>query len=179
MLQTDKTVKKISLAVQAGDSPGTYNYTKEPAALEFIYGIESAGLTPFELAIDSLAPGESTTLTVGGNELESFFGSLFIPLCKAIGLKLFPVSLTVEVEVTDCGEATPREIVAAMAQSVGHGGGCGGGDCGCGCSVGSPKNNAAPLTFLRQRSLTLIGLASIRVSRPVRFFMRVSNEWSK
>ena len=134
MLQTDKIVKKISLAVQAGDSPGCYNYTKEPAALEFIFGIESAGLTPFELAIDSLAPGESTTLTVAGNELESFFSGLFIPFCKAAGIRLLPASLTVEVEVIDCCKATPREIVAAMAQSVGHGGGCSGGDCGCGCS---------------------------------------------
>lgn len=133
MTHVDKTVQNISLAIQAGDQPATDNYTPAPVHFDFIYGIETNGLTPFELTLHELEPGESTTIELKGTAMEEYFGNLLVPFSRSIRLRLIPNRLYLHITLKKCRNATPREIVRAMAQSVGYGGGCGGGDCGCGC----------------------------------------------
>lgn len=131
MTPNDKVVSNISLSLLAGDNPETYNLSPAPVSFDFIFGIETSGLTPFELILNEMRTGESTSIELAGNDLESFFGNLFQSFCKVISLHHIPDILFLQVTLEKCAEASPREIVQAMAKSVGHGG-CGGG-CGCGC----------------------------------------------
>lgn len=133
MKYVDKTLQKISLALLAGDTCEEYNYTRDPLSFDFIFGIGTEGLTPFELTLNEMKIQEEVEIKLTANELEPFFGNLFIPFCKRIGLQLIPQTLCLLVTLQNYSDPSAREIVQAMAKSVGHGGGCSGNDCGCGC----------------------------------------------
>lgn len=127
----DKSMKKISLSLLAGNDPRTPSLTPSAVCFDFIYGTGSEGLTAFERVLTDMEIGQTKELSLSSNEIEKYFGTLFVSLRQSLGLHLLPDSLTLYVELLACTEVEPREIVKAMAKSVGHGS-CSG-SCGCGC----------------------------------------------
>lgn len=128
-------MKKVSMKLNAGTSPGKYNFTPEPVTLEFIYGISGQGMTGFELQMKGKREGDTVRLTVTQQEARPYFGALFNELTHAAGVTIMPPQLYLEFKVTNIKTAENREVVKAMAKSLGHGsGGSGcGGSCDCGC----------------------------------------------
>jgi hypothetical protein len=129
---TIKALKKVTLslnAASAGCESGKVNLTSAPVSFEFIYGLASDGLCPFESTLQDKRAGESLTLTVPTAEAHEFFGHLFLPLRQALGLQIMPQTIALKVEITAVIDAGSREVVQALAKS---GSGCGG-SCGCGC----------------------------------------------
>jgi hypothetical protein len=129
---TIKALKKVTLslsAASAGVEAGKGKLTGAPVSFEFIYGLASDGLCPFESALQDKRAGESLTLTVPTAETHEFFGHLFSPLRQALGLQIMPQTIALKVEITSVIDAGNREVVQALAKS---GSGCGG-SCGCGC----------------------------------------------
>lgn len=127
-------LKKITILIEAeiaGGAPKECNLSDTPVAFEFIYGVASSGLCPFEVALHEKNEGEHLTLTVLASEAHEFFGHLFLPLSQALGLHIIPETITLNVEVTGVTEADNREVVQSLARAL-AGGGCGG-SCGCGC----------------------------------------------
>jgi hypothetical protein len=104
-----------------------------PVDFSFLYGIGSDGLCPFELALSEKCQGDTLRLMVGAAESREFFGHLLIPLRQAFNLRAMPESMWLQIEVTGVTDADNREVVKALAENIGHGGGCGG-TCDCGCS---------------------------------------------
>ncbi|MCP4338217.1 MAG: hypothetical protein GY799_04870 [Desulfobulbaceae bacterium] len=132
MTATIKVLKKVTLslsAANAGGESGKANLTSAPVNFEFIYGLASDGLCPFESALQDKRAGESLTLTVPTAETHEFFGHLLLPLRQALGLQIMPQTIALKVEITTVIDAGNREVVQALAKS---GSGCGG-SCGCGC----------------------------------------------
>lgn len=123
--------KKIGLTIQAGSGPGKYNLTPSPMAFEFLYGIGSDGLTPFEVMLGGKAEGDTLTLAVSADDAPQFFGHFLLPLRQGLGLHLLPAEIRLDLKVTAVSDAENREVVQALARAAGHGG-CGG-SCGCGC----------------------------------------------
>ncbi len=129
-----QVLKKVTLAIIAGSTgsePGEYKSTYSPVPFEFIYGLASVGLCPFENAMYDKREGETLTLTVSISEAPEFFGHLFLPFRQALGLQIMPETITLKVEVIAVSDAENREIVQSLAKALAHGG-CGG-SCGCGC----------------------------------------------
>jgi hypothetical protein len=124
-------LKKVGLAILAGHTPGQFNLTPSPMALEFLYGIGSDGLTPFEVTLGGKAEGDTLTVKVSADDAPQFFGHFFPPLRQALGLHLLPAEICLDLKVTAVTDAENREVVQALARAAGHGG-CGG-SCGCGC----------------------------------------------
>lgn len=125
-------MKKVTLSLipgSAGSASGKGGLTGSPAIFEFIYGLASGGLCPFESALSDKRAGESLSLNVSNAEAEEFFGHLFFPLRQALGLQLMPQAITLKVEVKAVVEADNREVVQSLAKATS---GCGG-SCGCGC----------------------------------------------
>jgi hypothetical protein len=125
-------LKKVTLLLMAGSESGQYNLTGSPVIFEFIYGVASDGLCPFEGALHDKREGESLILTVSTSEAHEFFGHLFLPLRQALGLHIMPATIILKVEVTAVNDAENREVVQSLAKALASGC-CGGGSCGCGC----------------------------------------------
>ncbi len=131
MTPTIQHLKKVGLAILAGSSPGKFNFTPVPMAFEFLYGIGSDGLTPFEVVLGGKAPGDALNLAVSADEAPQFFGHFLLPLRQGLGLHPLPGEICLELKVTAVTDAENKELVQALARAAGHGG-CGG-SCGCGC----------------------------------------------
>lgn len=125
-------LKKVKLAILAGGEAGTYSLTPSPTVFEFLYGIGSDGLEPFESALCGKYSGESLALSLKADEAPAFFGRFLGPVRHLLGLHPMPPTLFLHVTVTAVEDAENREVVQALARSAGHGG-CGG-SCDCDCS---------------------------------------------
>jgi len=128
---TTQLLKKITLSLLAGSTPDTMNLAQSPVTMEFIYGVGSSGLCPFETVLHDKQQGENLTLSVSADEAGEYFGHLLLPLRQALGLQLMPATMHLRIEVSGVRDADDREVVQSLAKALAHGG-CGG-SCGCGC----------------------------------------------
>ncbi len=131
MVSSEKMMKKISLNLIAGSAPESSSFTPSPVVLEFIFGAGSAGLTPFEIALDGMQVGERLSLKLATHEWISYFGHHYAPIREKLGLLIIPDTLFLEAELTAQSEPSAREVVQYMAKAMSQGG-CGCGD-GCTC----------------------------------------------
>lgn len=118
---TVENLMKVSVNIDA-NPPSTENAKSVP--FEFIFGVGSEGVTPFEKALFGKSVGDSIQLDIAPTEYCQTVGHLELPLREQSGI-MAPTH--VQVTVTDIVRAQDREVVKAMAA----GGGCS--DCGCGC----------------------------------------------
>jgi len=122
---------KVQLNFRAGTGPDRMDIPLENPGFEFIFGIGTGGLTPFEHQLAELSVGDKITLQLQQEDAQHHFEHLFPPVR---GLFLDRPDLFLEVALAGVGPADSREVIRAMAEMTAHGeGGCGGG-CGCGCS---------------------------------------------
>jgi hypothetical protein len=129
---TIQHLKKVTLSLSAGSEPGKFNLSSSPVDFEFIYGVASYGLCPFESALADKRPGDILTINVSTNEGHEYFGHFFPSLRKTLGIQIMPVMLSLQIEVSRVIDAEAREVVQSLAKALSHGG-CGGScDCGCG-----------------------------------------------
>ena len=129
MTATVQPLKKVTLSLVAGNDSGKNNLTDSPVHFEFIYGLASGGLCPFEGALHDKAPGETLTLKIPTSDAQQYFGHLFLPLRQALGLHIMPAMIHLQIEITAVKDAENREVVQYLAKASS---GCGG-SCGCGC----------------------------------------------
>ena len=134
MTATVQQLKKVTLTLNANNDDSetaSCHLTGSPAILDFIFGIASTGLCPFESALYNKGEGENQIFTIAASEGHEFFGHLFLPLRQALGLQIMPEKIVLKVEVTAVADPDNREVVQSLAKALA---GCGhGGSCGCGC----------------------------------------------
>ncbi len=123
-----ENLTKITISIQAGTSQDTMTLTPKYPGLKFIFGLGSAGMTPFEYELVDKAEGESVLIHLKKEGFHSFFEHLNPPL-----MDLFDVrdNIYLRVKISTVTPAENREIIKAMADMAAHGGT--GSDCGCGC----------------------------------------------
>ena len=117
---------KVHLQIKA--VPGQGNKTSEPANADvvLIYGIGSAGISPFEKMLHAKSVGDAFSLPVEPGADGVIFGHLHCSLTQTI--QMAP-PYTLHITVASVTPAPAQEVIRAMAQTTGCGGGCG---CGCG-----------------------------------------------
>ncbi len=114
-------LKKVTLSVEAGTTPDGVNLTPAPQSLEFVFGVGSDGLTPFEFALAGKSEGDEASLQLNPDEICTLPGNIFSPFFQMPpgGMRLYVKATVVRVRTAD-----NREVIRAMAGSTG---------CGCGC----------------------------------------------
>ena len=127
---TIQLLKKVTLSLTAGSTPEKCS-PPAPVALEFIYGVASDGLCPFESALDGKGEGDTLVLSVPIAEAHEFFGHILQPLLQALGLLILPETISLKIGITAVSDADNRDVVQSLAKALGPGS-CGG-SCGCGC----------------------------------------------
>lgn len=124
-------LKRVTLSVKLTHPAGEDGYAQS-SRLRFFYGIAADGLTPFEMALSDKRVGERLCCELLSTQRGEYFGHLLPFMHRALGNDPIGPSLSLEVEVLAVEDPDNRELVQAMARSLGHG--CGGENCDCGCS---------------------------------------------
>lgn len=125
-----ENLKKVFLSIDVYDGKGN-SLVAEPRSFSFIFGAASNGLCPLEIALNEHLVGDSVRVKIAGNDMGEICGHLLQPLRMALDLPVMPNQLSLDISVADVCVAENREIVQAIAKSIG-GGSCHG-DCSCGC----------------------------------------------
>ena len=120
---------KVSLELEAGSRPDHMDLTKNPLPHDFVFGAAANGITPFEKALFAGAVGDEQTFQITKDNAYDILGHLRSPLLRHLSV---PLPFFLKARITRIDQADNREVIQAMAASLG---GCGDGcDCGCGCS---------------------------------------------
>lgn len=124
---TIEPLDSVRLAVEAGTEEGCFDLTEAPFTLEFVFGIGTEGLTPFEFELSKRTVGEEMRVAARRETAPQFFRHLTLPLFQQLQP---PESFFIQVRVMEARPARGREVVQAMAALTE----CGSeGGCGCGC----------------------------------------------
>lgn len=131
MAQSVTNLKKVTLSISLVDSTGNQN-AAEAEELSFVFGAASEGLSPLEAALTDKHVGDSLKMSIPQQEMHEVCGHLLPKLRHLLGLQILPQVLSLDITIKRVEDASAREVVKAVAASVGSG--CGGGSCDCGCS---------------------------------------------
>ena len=105
---------------------------RKPAQFDFILGVASNGLSPFELALHDRSQGDTIECEVPGTKANDYFGQLYKRIFTNASFTIIPHSFRVKVHILSVRKSDEKEIVKAMARSLTHS--CGTGSCDCGCN---------------------------------------------
>ena len=108
-------LKKVHLSLEAGNSLDSMDLTPSPIRFDFIFGLGSGGLTPFEYELAEREVGETFALAVPKGRIPDMFGHLWPYLPS------FPgdvETLYLKVHLIGLSSADQREIIKALAESA-------------------------------------------------------------
>lgn len=114
-METEKIdlLKKITLSVEAGTASDTMDLTPESSQFEFIYGLGTSGLTPFEIQLADKTVGEEIRLHLNRQEIPQVFQHLIpFPLNLPEHLDGFYLKLKIMKVIP----AEQREVIKALAE---------------------------------------------------------------
>ena len=107
------TLKKITLSLEAGTTSDSTDLTPQPPQFEFIYGLGTAGLTPFEFQLADRTVGDEVHLHIGHEEMPQFFQHLILP---PIDIPDDLNSFYLRFRVIKVIPADQREVIKALAE---------------------------------------------------------------
>jgi hypothetical protein len=142
---TVDVLRRVGLSLAAGSAEGRSDILPGPAPFDFIFGIGTDGITPFEYRLVHKLPGDHIEVMVTRNDLSRLFGHLAPQVLAALPIpaRLDRWWLSVAIEAVNAADG--RDVVRALARlseaaegGCGCTGGCGGGDSnpaggGCRC----------------------------------------------
>ena len=122
-----ENLKKVTLLLQAGTSAERMDLTPSATEFEFIFGIGSGGMCPFEYQLVNKAVGEQIGIQVKKEELSSLFEHLHPPI-----MNLFKKqdALHLNIKILKIEQPENTEVIKALSGAASHHHAC---DCGCGC----------------------------------------------
>lgn len=122
-----ENLKKITLSVEAGATPNSMNLTSQSFQSEFIFGLGTDGLVPFEYELSDKTEGDEILLHLKQEKIHEMFQHINMPFPR---FSEHPDSFYLKVQVVKVVQADDREIVRALAEIASCGSHC----CGDGCS---------------------------------------------
>ncbi len=120
-----ENLSRIFLSIRVGTSADASDLSSEPIKSDFIFGLGTAGLTPFEYELSEKSEGDELNLQIRTEDMPQIFEHLRIALPPLASGASYHLKLRID----SISKASASEVVKAMAELAG----CGGHDCGCGC----------------------------------------------
>ncbi len=120
-----ENLSRIFLSIRVGTSADASDLSSEPIKSDFIFGLGTAGLTPFEYELSEKSEGDELNLQIRTEDMPQIFEHLRIALPPLAS----GASYHLKIRIDSISKASASEVVKAMAELAG----CGGHDCGCGC----------------------------------------------
>ena len=126
-MQKIENLKKIRLILAAGTARDVTDLELPVSEYEFIFGLGSDGMSPFEYDLAEKSIGDEIVVHLGRKTFSDYTMHLQLPIHRLLADR---DSFYLTIRVNAIEQADNREIIKAMAEMAGHGSGCG---CGCGC----------------------------------------------
>jgi hypothetical protein len=122
-----ETLTKVTLRLEAGTTTGRMDLTPAAVEFEFIFGIGSGGMCPFEYQLVNRAAGEKIGIQLRKEERYSLFEHLRPPI-----MNLFEEhdTLHLKIKILRIEKPENTEVIKALSDMASHRHDCG---CGCGC----------------------------------------------
>lgn len=120
-----ENLSRIFLSIRVGTSADASDLSSEPIKSDFIFGLGTAGLTPFEYELSEKSEGDELNLQIRTEDMPQIFEHLRIALPPLAS----GASYHLKIRIDSISKASASEVVKAMAELAG----CGGHDYGCGC----------------------------------------------
>jgi hypothetical protein len=108
-------LKKVHLSLEAGKTLDSMDLTPSPIRFDFIFGLGTGGLTPFEYELAEKEVGETIALSISKGRIPDMFGHLWPYLPS------FPGDVEIlylKVHLIGLSSADQREIIKALAESA-------------------------------------------------------------
>ena len=122
-----ENLTKVTLRLQAGTTADHMDLTPAALEFEFIFGIGSGGMCPFEYQLVNKAAGEEIVIQVKKEALHPLFEHLRPPI-----MNLFEEHdvLHLKIKILRIAKPENTEVIKALSEMASHHHDC---DCGCGC----------------------------------------------
>ena len=126
-MNTVENLTKVTLRLEAGSTADHMDLTPAASEFEFIFGIGSGGMSPFEYQLVNKTTGEEIVIQIKKEELYSLFEHLHPPI-----MNLFEKqdALHLKIKILRIEQPENAEVIKAISETVSHHHDC---DCGCGC----------------------------------------------
>ena len=103
-METVENLKKITLKLEAGSSPEIMDLDLNNPEFDFIFGLGTEGMSPFEYELVEKSEGQEVLLQLKSEILPAFFEHLHLPI-----IKLFKERDELFLKVTiSCAFPSPR-----------------------------------------------------------------------
>jgi len=106
-------LKKITLSLEAGTTPDSKDLNPQSSEFEFIFGLGTAGLTPFEFELADKTVGDEVHLHINQEEMPQVFQHLILP---PINIPEHLDSFYLKFRVIKVIPADQREVIKALAE---------------------------------------------------------------
>jgi hypothetical protein len=114
-------LKKIRVLLEAGLTPQAMDLTGESIPYDFIYGVGTQGLSPFEFELANKGEGDELVISISKEQMPNFFCHHFIPqlwIPEGVG------AFYLKVRIAAVNSPDQREVIKAMAEAAACGSGC-------------------------------------------------------
>ena len=116
---------KVTLSLEMGNTPEVMDLTSQPFQFEFIFGLGTEGLTPFEYELAGKTEGDKIVIELEREKIHDLFQHLYKHLCP---FPETPALFALKAEVVHVAPTETRDVIRALSEITG----CGS-DCSCGC----------------------------------------------
>jgi hypothetical protein len=114
-------LEKVHLTIETGRTPDSMDLTPNPLSFDFIFGLGTNGLTPFEFELAESQVGEALVLPVQIEKIPELFGHLafLLPPLPEISEPFY-----IKIRLLGVSPVDQREVIKSMAENIGCGEHC-------------------------------------------------------
>jgi hypothetical protein len=116
-----RNLEKVHLSIETGRTPDSMDLTPRPIPFNFIFGVGTNGLTPFEYELTERTVGETLVLSMTMEKIPELFGhlSFHFPPLPEISEPFY-----LKIRLLEVSQADQREVIKSMAETTGCGDHC-------------------------------------------------------
>ena len=116
-----ENLKKVSLSLEAGTSSDHMNITPRPTEFEFVFGLGTLGLTPFEFTLADKTCGDEILVQLRQEDLQRYFEHISLPIFR---YTKDHESFYLKARVINISQVDSKELLKAMAHIANCGDSC-------------------------------------------------------
>ena len=108
-----ENLNKVTLSLEAGTSSDHMNITPRPTEFEFVYGLGTFGLTPFEFTLADKICGDEILVQLRQEDLQRYFEHINLPIFR---YTKDHNSFYLKARIVNISQADSKELLKAMAR---------------------------------------------------------------
>jgi len=120
-VQKIENLKKVTLSLEAGTSSDQMNITPQPTEFEFVFGLGTFGLTPFEFTLADKICGDQILVRLRKENLQRYFEHINLPILR---YTKDHSSFYLKARIKNVSRAEGKELLKAMAHIANCGDSC-------------------------------------------------------